>query len=359
MRLLECVLPQTSEPIDTNKLNYNYLVQGEHVLVLSEIVVSTLALGHSAGFSVCEGCTSYKQNGECLHMALLKKIAQPPTLVGPALLWWVDQGNRVSKTEDRVVRLYSAKQTTQRYAVCLTTAEAEFHDCHVAAVCLVTKGRGNSIDVKCTSGLCLKSKLNKNSKPCGHCKLLVKYVVKHNVFENQSVVNENAGSDDEDSNEESSDLESFGVDDDVSSRVVSEGICFDPTQNHWVSAKDCSHSPIPLWTELTVDQRLVIFDRQTLSCVSRDPNTGRPIIDSNGCFQGYPCVPSECEKCRTTLRDSAPANFLGQIHIMVQQGIITRPRFDLLCPACNHVNSWDPATELIHTIRNGAYGGNS
>ena len=104
---------------------------------------------------------------------------------------------------------------------------------------------------------------------------------------------------------------------------------------------------------------LVIFDRQTLSCVSRDPNTGRPIIDSNGCFQGYPCVPSECEKCRTTLRDSAPANFLGQIHIMVQQGIITRPRFDLLCPACNHVNSWDPATELIHTIRNGAYGGNS
>ena len=83
------------------------------------------------------------------------------------------------------------------------------------------------------------------------------------------------------------------------------------------------------------------------------------IIDSNGCFQGYPCVPSECEKCRTTLRDSAPANFLGQIHIMVQQGIITRPRFDLLCPACNHVNSWDPATELIHTIRNGAYGGNS
>ena len=205
----------------------------------------------------------------------------------------------------------------------------------------------------------LEVKLNKNSKPCGHCKLLVKYVVKHNVFENQSVVNENAGSDDEDSNEESSDLESFGVDDDVSSRVVSEGICFDPTQNHWVSAKDCSHSPIPLWTELTVDQRLVIFDRQTLSCVSRDPNTGRPIIDSNGCFQGYPCVPSECEKCRTTLRDSAPANFLGQIHIMVQQGIITRPRFDLLCPACNHVNSWDPATELIHTIRNGAYGGNS
>ena len=157
MRLLECVLPQTSEPIDTNKLNYIYLVQGEHVLVLSEIVVSTLALGHSAGFSVCEGCTSYKQNGECLHMALLKKIAQPPTLVGPALLWWVDQGNRVSKTEDRVVRLYSAKHTTQRYAVCLTTAEAEFHDCHVAAVCLVTKGRGNSIDVKCTSGLFLKS----------------------------------------------------------------------------------------------------------------------------------------------------------------------------------------------------------
>jgi hypothetical protein len=151
---------------------------------------------------------------------------------------------------------------------------------------------------------------------------------------------------------------------DRSKVIVTEGLTFNESSNSWVGSRDCSTAPIPRFSELTEVQRQMIRERLTLDCVVRDANN-RPRRTPEGFLMGEPCVPKNCHRCNAIFEatDRVMINAAGNrlntpmMLLMSHAGTIQRPRIQCWCTACEVHSDWDPSSELVHTIRNGNYGG--
>ena len=324
---------------------------------LTDIVTTTFAVIGSVKHSSCDGCSTFKKSGECLHMALIQRLVvarSNGSSVG--LLRWLDMSQGLPKHEQRVIRLHSARVNLERFAVCLTPTESELHDVQLASVCYLRyEGKGKTV-MFCSAARCSKSRFHKvnkgevDSKMCAHCvELSVALKATGLLIEL------------EDGWLQSSDDSANDALDEVngdSSKVVSQGLMFSSSLNAWIPSEDCSRKPIPRFSDLTPIQLQIIQDRTTLNCVERDSDH-RPILTSEGHLKGFPCFPRQCSQCfhELTLENAMEQRVTPRILILTRSGTVSRAKIRCKCPQCDLENDWDPSTELIHTIRHELYGG--
>ena len=310
----------------------------------------------SSGSSSCIGCASFgvgfprlarvsqtsvetlttSEAPTCFHCALLLQIhdalkvvgsmADDPDITDPLVNWI-----RGQQTNSRVVKL-SSNRETPTYAAVLLQEEAIHHDCHQVGTCKVTWDN-HRVRIQCRSGKCAKIHsyvTDDESKMCAHAKKILEHIrdFEPNILEGSSLH--------------------------ASSKTTTTvGVTFDATRGCWFPDEYCSTSNIP---EFPSAEAIVWFSkRATMNEIERDSG-GNPKRDERGCFVGKPCFGMGCQKCENRITDEQHFIEVGTIVIHTTNGPVARKKFSWTC-SCGNAVMWDPSHEHIHTIRNGAEGG--
>ena len=351
--------------------NASQIDNGVNICERAISITTHLSVG-SDFCNTCDGCRHFNANNDCLHVQLLEVlIISRREGTHDSLLKWVDDPAKLPLPLQKIEKLASGNRSIERYAVFLSPREADDLDVHMAAICTMTRHNNGKATILCASGRCSSKKfkslnLMRNSPgACPHVAVLSKSL--NAIQEDDEYEESNHHDSDEDlfekelADEEASDASTTT---DRAKVIVTEGLTFNDSSNSWVGSRDCSTAPIPRFTELTEVQRRMIRERLTLDCVLRDADNC-PRRSPEGFLMGTPCVPKNCHRCNALFEatDRVTINAAGNrlnppmMLLMSHAGTIQRPRFQCWCAACEVHSDWDPSSELVHTIRNGNYGG--
>jgi hypothetical protein len=129
-------------------------------------------------------------------------------------------------------------------------------------------------------------------------------------------------------------------------------VAYDHRNDQYRPAKQCSTTPLPLF--MGDEEKYWRSARLDRTHVSR--NDHGTIVVENGCMKGLDCKPTKCRGCMSSLKQGTGL-FSHVLKLRTRRGCVLRNIFQVVCPYCNESNKWDPASECIHTIRNGREGG--
>ena len=138
--------------------------------------------------------------------------------------------------------------------------------------------------------------------------------------------------------------------DDIDTGEVYNGVFW--AGEKWNVTEDCSRALLPrietdcchLWRK----------KRQRGEDIPRDASVASP--STNEVFVGRTCHPSNTCKCGHVV-DTQNVLSSGELMLHTPLGTVIRKTYSYWCPKCACRIQWDPATECIHTIRNGKHGG--
>lgn len=270
-----------------------------------------------------------------IHNQLLSSDDEPE----PFVAWILAQQQQGT----RVIKLSKSARATSRYGVALLKDEALQANCNRVGICTITKDN-HQITVRCWSTQCKHSHrllVAQEADMCPHAKLTLAYVYE-NDFDALDLADDECHESEKDKK-----------------RSKTAGVWFDSIQARWWPDENCSQVQIPY--EPNDDAKLWFKRRLTMDDIKRSHN-GSPTKDDKGCYEGDPCIALQCSACDTKIadiRDEVDVQPLdATIVIHTLSGPIARQKYGWQC-TCGKQNLWDPSTEFIHTIRNGAEGGSS
>ena len=297
------------------------------------------------GTSSCAGCSSFSttfpspiaQQPKCVHLELIQSLQQ--SLLTSDLsesdtfvLWILNQQSQWTQ----VIKFETRPQETARFGAVLKRNEALLNNCHRTGVCTITRDM-HQAKIRCWSGRCTKIHsfvTEDQTKMCAHARLILSYV---EASDPELLITQ---IDPEDAEESGS----------MGSR--SAGITFDPTCGFWIPDEHCSRAPISFEPE---DAAKTWF-RSRITIDGVDRTNGVPDLDDRGNFIGPNCVGEKCGACGKQFSAIHTVERAGTILVHTLAGAIARTKWTWDCE-CGKRVTWDPASEYIHTIRNGAVGG--
>ena len=300
------------------------------------------------GASSCAGCSSFSiaspslspiaRYPKCVHLELIQSLQQ--SLLTSDLsesdifvLWILNQQSQWTQ----VIKFVTRPQETARFGAVLKRNEALFNNCHRTGVCTITRDMHHA-KIRCWSGRCTKIHsfvTEDQAKMCAHARLILNYV---HASEPELLMTQI----DPDEVEDPSNMDSR-----------SAGILFDPTCGFWIPDEYCSRAPLLFEPEEAA--KIWFRSRSTIDGVER--TNGVPDLDDKGNFVGPICVGEICGTCGKQLNtDVDKMESAGTILVHTLAGAIARKKWIWICECGTRVY-WDPASEYIHTIRNGAVGG--
>ena len=297
------------------------------------------------GASSCAGCSSFSiaspspitQQPICVHLELIQSLQQ--SLLTSDLsesntfvLWILNQQSQWTQ----VIKFEVRPQETARFGAVLKRNEALLNNCHRTGVCTITRDM-HQAKIRCWSGRCTKIHsfvTEDRAKMCAHARLILNYV---EASDPELLITQI----------DPEDVEESG---NMGSR--SAGIIFNPTCGFWIPDEYCSRAPISFEPEEAAKK----WFRSRMTIDGVDRTNGVPNLDGRGNFIGPDCVCERCTACGKQLSANDTMETPGTILVHTLAGPIARKKRVWICDCGTRV-SWDPASEYIHTIRNGAVGG--
>ena len=241
--------------------------------------------------------------------------------------------------QTRVIKLSKSARATPKYGVTLLKDEALQANCNRIGICTVTKDN-HQITVRCWSTQCKKTYrllVSQEAEMCPHAKLTLAYIRESDA---DVLIDDEPDTNQNDTN-----------------RSKTAGVWFDSSRNCWWPDEKCGQVQIPY--EPDDEAKRWFLRRLTMDDIKRSSNRS-PTKDVRGCFEGDPCIASQCSVCNAKFADmegEVRAEDLDiSIVIHTLSGPIARKKFSWVC-TCGQRNHWDPSSEFIHTIRCGAEGG--
>ena len=311
----------------------------------SEIVLTTIdpdskcCIGCSDFFIAASGVTFGDHHLSCAHTLaahhIHNQLLSNDGDQEPFVTWILAQ----QQQGNRVIKLSKSARATPRYGVALLKDEALQANCSRVGVCSIFKDN-HQITVRCWSTQCKHSHrllVTHEADMCPHAKLTLAYIHENDVDALADVEHHDSETD--------------------TKRSKTAGVWFDSIQARWRPDENCSQVQIPY--EPNEEAKRWFKRRLTMDDVKRSHN-GSPTKDAMGCYEGDPCIALQCSACDAKIADIREEvdvqPLKASIVIHTLSGPIAREKFGWEC-TCGQRNLWDPSTEFIHTIRNGAEGG--
>lgn len=307
---------------------------------INEIVLTTIEGNQHS----CIGCSEFfvaaseipfGDHRRCAHTLtahqIHDKLLSNSSDAGSFVNWICAQ----QQPQTRVIKLSKSARATPKYGVTLLKDEALQANCNRIGICTVMK-ENHQITVRCWSTQyknTYRLLVSQEAEMCPHAKLTLAYIRESDA---DVLIDDEPDTNQNDTN-----------------RSKTAGVWFDSSRNCWWPDEKCGQVQIPY--EPDDEAKRWFLRRLTMDDIKRSSNRS-PTKDVRGCFEGDPCIASQCSVCNAKFADmegEVRAEDLDiSIVIHTLSGPIARKKFSWVC-TCGQRNHWDPSSEFIHTIRCG------